>query len=79
MEDGMKMKAGKLKANGLLSHTKPALVSEATAVGSIGILINPGSTSFLFFDDRLEDVDPDGSAMLANALKIQGFVRAASI
>ena len=67
----MKINACKLKANCLLSHTKPVIVSEATAVGSIGIMINPGSTSFLILNDRLENVDPDGSAMLANALKFK--------
>jgi hypothetical protein len=69
---GITFTAGKIKASGLLSHTKSGIMSEATAVGSTGIMINPGNTSFLIFNNnRAEGVVPDGSSQLANSLKFK--------
>ena len=60
---GMDFKAVKGKATGLLSHTEHCTMSEATAVGSLGIMVNPGTINFLWFNDHHSNgIDPDGSS-----------------
>jgi hypothetical protein len=67
--NGINVNAGKFKARPLLSHTKPAIMSEDTTSGSIGIMINPGSTSLLTFTDHEGTRYFDGPSMLPNELE----------